>query len=154
MIVFENPEPNLGNVPQYTITPLKVEDFDTMRVLVKNCLSHDVLFSITENILTECKSGEEKEIVLPRNGIVYIDTKLEEIVYENPYSSNDLEKRKILRVNGCCFEIQYGKVVRQHTICGPVLEEPYIRYLYVDCEKEKEITKLKVRCWTVDWRLE
>lgn len=153
LIISENPEPNLGKVPQYTIKPLKLKKFDTMEVLVKNCTEYDLLFLMGDNVLAKSKSGEEKKIILPRNRTVYIDTELEEIVYE-PYFSNDFEKRKVLRVNGCCLEFEYARVAKQHNMYGPILEEPYIRFLYVDCKEEKKLTEMKIRCWTIDCRLE
>lgn len=147
IITCDNPEANFGKKTRYKEEPL-LEGNLTMKVKIKNKAPYDVVLSMGDRILCEIKSKEEKVVLLPRNGVLYIDTELEEV----EYVSNNLKEKKILRVNGCCIEIIDGKVFKNHSVQGVLPSEPYIRFLYA-CS-ESSLKEMDIYCWTIDWQLD
>lgn len=143
--------PNLGVVlPKYNITPLKAV---VNEVIFENRTPYDIIISYHNNVIQRILKRKKDKISRVRTGIpyfgtLYFDTEEEEIFYQSKY---DKEEKKILRVNGCCMEIEYGEYKNYHSIIGPAEGEPYVRHLGVFKESDKVFS---IWCNTIDYRLD
>ena len=141
--------PNLGVIPKYNIERLKSV---ANEVIFENCTSYDIIISCWGKVIQKIPKRKKDKISrvrtgIPNYGTLYIDTEMEEIFYQSKYNK---EEKKILRVNGCCMEIEYGEYKNYHSIIGPE-GEPYVRHLGVFKQSDKVFS---IWCNTIDYRLD
>lgn len=151
VIACDDCGPDLGARPKSKVAPLK-----NLAKIVKayNFTPYDIAISYENNVLQKLRGRKENErctsafLGIPLDGILYVDTLFEEIVWMDEYKC---PKGTILRVNGACMEISKGQYVTKGTIIGPAPMEPYIRHLYVSFRKDMEI---EIWCNTIDFRID
>lgn len=143
--------PNLGVKPECKIDPLKNPG---KVVKVYNFTPYDITMSHENTILQKLRGRKENErctsefLGVPVNGILYVDTLFEEIVWTDEYKC---PKGTILRVNGCCIEISKKQYIEKGIVIGPAPDEPYIRHLYVSFREDMGI---EIWCNTIDFRFD
>lgn len=156
IITSKSCEVDLGNIPNYAITPIK-EPFNILKI--SNYTSYNVIISLNEQVIQKIERYKKKEgkkiiqtveVGVPECCTLYIDTEIEETIWSGRYGN--FPKRILSRVNGCCIQIFNGKYHKCGIILGPTLAEPYIRYLYTSKSIDEE--NISIFCWDIDQRLE
>lgn len=156
IVTCENCGPNLGTKPEYKIIPLEKP---AKRIKVCNFTPYDLIISTENTVVQRIEANKKRNekcpskfIGIPLNGIIYIDTVFEEIVWKDRYK---VYEDAILRVNGCCIRIDDGKCSEYVSVIGPALSEPYIRHLYASFNKMFEYKgDINIWCNTIDYRLD
>lgn len=156
IVTCEDCGPNLGTKHEYKIIPLEKP---AKRIKICNFTPYDIIISTENTVIQRIEANKKRNekcsskfIGIPLNGIIYIDTVFEEIVWKDRYK---IYEDAILRVNGCCIKIDDGKCSDYVSVIGPALSEPYIRHLYVDFKKMFEYEgDINIWCNTIDYRLD
>lgn len=154
VVACDNCGVDLGAKPKCKVAPLKNP---TKIVKAYNFTPYDIAISYKNKVLQKLRGRKENErctlgfLGVPMNGILYVDTLFEEIVWTDEYKC---PKGTILRVNGCCIEISKGQYVTKGTVIGPAPIEPYIRHLYAGFHKEDEDKGIEIWCNTIDFRID
>lgn len=154
IVTCNNCGPDFGVKPEYKIRPLEKP---AKMIKVCNFTSYDIIISTENTVIQriEANSNEKcpsKFVGIPLNGIIYIDTVSEEIVWKDNYN---VYEDAIVRVNGCCIKINNGSCLECVSVIGPALSEPYIRHLYASFRKIlKYEGDINIRCNTIDYRID
>lgn len=152
IVTSDDCRPNLGAKSKYKVVKLKRP---AKKVKVCNFTPYDIIVSTknsTKNKVIQKIRGRKNDekctskfIGIPSEGILYIDTLFEEILWKDQYK---VYGDSILRVNGCCIKIHNASYFNQATVIGPGSYTPYIRHLYACFDENSKCIKLK--CNTLD----
>lgn len=156
IVTCEDCSPNFETKSEYNIIPLEKPG-----KMIKFCnyTPYDLIISTENTVVQIIESNKERNekcssnfVGIPLNGIIYIDTLFEEIVWKD---SRSVYEDAILRVNGCYIKINNGTCSEYVTVIGPALSEPYIRHLYASFGKSLVCEgDINIWCNKIDYRLE
>lgn len=138
--------PNFGVNRKYQPRPF-AKPYNTLKV--GNHTKHTLILSIGDRVIQRIRSKKTAMVGVPKSCVIYVDTEAEEIAWQREWGSRE---KKILKVNGCCIEIENGIYHTLHEIIGPALSEPYIRHLYSHGKTEEE--DIAIWCNTIDYRID